>query len=465
MRAAEAAEIVCPLAVSPASLIPGVSDAFGTLLLGSKIYRGLMRWRPDGTLQPDLARAVDVSPDGLTYTFHLRPDVTWHDSGGFSAADVAFSINRFHRSLQPRLRLDRLKSVETPDELTAVLTLSASDDILLRKLDVLSLPIVPQHVHDKPGWALDPRLTLPVGTGPFRVESWADSKLRLVRFEWYAGPKPAIAVISCPVLPDAAARLVLAESPKPLLLAGEAIDLPAIPRLRSLSALAVEGDWSPAVPAMAGLRLNLVAKPLDHMEVRLGLACAIDREMVVRNGWSGLGRVATGPTVASSAGRNDDAVLPEHSLRAAAEHFSSGGLRPDDDGIRARLRFLLPPGAPWQGLFAAVQASLLQAAVELVAEPVAAAEWQARVAAGAYQITGFVADQTGDPALDLAVYEASLPELAPLLASGATCQAEALLVERMPAIWLVEPAIPVVRDKRLHMPDGVLGSFARASLA
>ena len=431
-QAAEPTTVVCPLVGAPKILVPGVSDAFGTRLVGGKIYRGLMRWDAEGVLRPDLAKAVEVSPDGLTHVFHLRQDVSWHDSGGFSADDVAFSVAKFHRVLQPRLSLDRV-TVGTPDPWTVVLSLPAPDGGFLASLDALSLPVVPEHIHNRPGWALDPVQVPPVGTGPFRVERW----LRLVRFEWFAGPKPGLGAIDCPILPDAAARLALAESGTALLLAGDAVDLAAVPRLRSMPALAVDAEYPAGARSIAGLRLNPAAAPLNQPEVRSALAAAINRQAALREGWAGLGRVATGPVV----GRSDGAALPEYSPRAASSALTAAGLRPDDAGIRATLTYLHPGEPPWQALFPMLRASLAQVGVELVAEAVSGVEWARRVEAGGYQVTGVSVAQTGRPAVDLA--------------RGG----------EMAVIWLAEPGVPVVRDRRLKLPGGVLGSFAEAAFA
>src|SRR6201986_281356 len=53
---------------------------------------------------PNLARAFEVSSDGLTYTFHLRPDVLWHDGVKFGARDVIFSMGTMLPQLNPRSR-------------------------------------------------------------------------------------------------------------------------------------------------------------------------------------------------------------------------------------------------------------------------------------------------------------------------------------------------------------------------
>ena len=101
--------------------------------------------------------------------------------------------------------LDRVTAVRAPDPQTVVITLAAPFEPFLRQLDALSAPIVPQHVHDRPGFAVDPRAVLPIGTGPF----WMGERWRLTRFDWFAGPKPALAEIACPVLTDLAARPAL----------------------------------------------------------------------------------------------------------------------------------------------------------------------------------------------------------------------------------------------------------------
>jgi peptide/nickel transport system substrate-binding protein len=61
--------------------------------LVSLVFSGLTRVDEYGQPAPDLAESWEVSPDGLSYTFHLRPDVTWHDGTPFTADDVAFTMS------------------------------------------------------------------------------------------------------------------------------------------------------------------------------------------------------------------------------------------------------------------------------------------------------------------------------------------------------------------------------------
>ena len=102
--------------------------------------------------------------------------------------------------------------------------------------------------------------------------------------------------------------------------------------------------------------------------------------------------------------------------------------------------------------------------VDLVPEAVSEAEWTRRVAAGDYQVTGFHSLQSGDLSLDLAAYQAEVPEVAPMLADR-LAEAAAVLVAAMTRVWLVEPALAVLRDRRLSLPGGVFSDFAAARLS
>jgi peptide/nickel transport system substrate-binding protein len=456
--ASDAGRLVCPLAADPAALVPGVSDAAATRLVGSQIYRGLCRFDADNQPQPDLAQSCTISPDGLTYRFALQPGVTWHDGAPFTAEDVVFSLDRFHRALTPRLPLDRVASFVAVDAQTAVLTLKASFEPWLRQLDALCAPIVPKHVHDRPDWGIDPRRVIPVGTGPFRFDGW----LRLVRFDWYAGPKPALQEIDFPVLPDLAARMTAMASGQPGLLVADAVERAAIQRFRQVEAFAVEGAFPPVASPLVFLKINRTAKPLDDPRVRLALATAINRAAILQEAFLGLGRVATGPARATGAAPPG---LPAYDPRAASTLLTAAGLRPGDDGVRARLRHLVPAGEPWPIIAKRLALALGQIGIDVATETVDAQEWQRRVAAGDYDLAAVQADQTGDPVLDLRPYAGELPPLAALLDAGKLVEAHSLVVADMTALWLVEPAIPVVRDRRLHLPGGIYRSFADATIA
>src|SRR5512138_1667914 len=82
----------------PRSLDPALSTDVPTGRAVSYVFDGLTRFTSDARVEPALAERWDVSPDGLTYTFHLPHGVTFHDGAPFSARNV---IRTFQRALDP----------------------------------------------------------------------------------------------------------------------------------------------------------------------------------------------------------------------------------------------------------------------------------------------------------------------------------------------------------------------------
>ena len=124
------------------------------------------------TISGALAQSFEVSPDKTRYSFKLAPGVKWHDGKPLTAADVKFTIETAKDPKTASVfasRLADVSGIETPDDLTVVLTLSRPNASLL---DVLTkLMILPKHALEgipretlakDPWWS-----TAPVGTGPF----------------------------------------------------------------------------------------------------------------------------------------------------------------------------------------------------------------------------------------------------------------------------------------------------------
>ena len=82
----------------PRSLDPALSTDVPTGRAVSYVFDGLTRFTPDARVEPALAERWTISPDGLTYTFHLRRGVTVHDGTPFTAKQV---VHTFERALNP----------------------------------------------------------------------------------------------------------------------------------------------------------------------------------------------------------------------------------------------------------------------------------------------------------------------------------------------------------------------------
>src|SRR5215210_6201663 len=85
----------------PRSMDPALSTDVPTGRVVSYLFDGLTRFTPDAKVVPGLAKSWDVSPDGITYTFHLRSGVKFHDGSPFSAKHAVAS---FQRVLDPKTK-------------------------------------------------------------------------------------------------------------------------------------------------------------------------------------------------------------------------------------------------------------------------------------------------------------------------------------------------------------------------
>lgn len=86
----------------PQSLDPQVATAANDSRILVNLYEGLVR-NADGTLtlEPALAQSWSISDDGLTYTFHLRENIKFHDGSPFNADAVKFTFERMLDNQHP----------------------------------------------------------------------------------------------------------------------------------------------------------------------------------------------------------------------------------------------------------------------------------------------------------------------------------------------------------------------------
>ncbi len=104
-------------------MLTGAFNSTGQIYqISGKLFDGLMTYDFDLNPQPQLATSWEVSADGRSITFKLRPGVKWHDGTPFTAADVQFSATNIWKALHPRGRSTYryLTDVEIPDALTAI---------------------------------------------------------------------------------------------------------------------------------------------------------------------------------------------------------------------------------------------------------------------------------------------------------------------------------------------------------
>jgi peptide/nickel transport system substrate-binding protein len=282
----------------PSQLVTFDTSAGAEGNVGPKITEGLLWYDFAVNPQPQLAKSWEISPDGLRYTFHLRPNVRWHDGQNFTSADVALSITLL-KQYHPRGRATfaNVQRVDTPDPLTAVLVLAKPAPYLLYALAASESPIVPAHIYSVGDPQQNPHNNNPIGTGPYRYVNWVrGSYIELERNpDYWDAPKPYIDKLVLRVIPDSAARAVAFQNGE-LDIGGEnPVPLPDIARLAAAPHLALTTDGYSYSPAQTQLEFNLDRPYLKDLAVRQAIAHAINREVILRNIWYGYGVIAPAP--------------------------------------------------------------------------------------------------------------------------------------------------------------------------
>jgi peptide/nickel transport system substrate-binding protein len=245
------------------------------------VYAGLVRVTDGGQLAGELASGWSTSPDGLVYTFRLRPQATWHDGQRVTAADVQATIALLQSPSYPGppelAALWRGVRVEAPDPQTVRFTLAQPYTSFI---EACSIAILPAHVFGSDGAAdlrEHPASYSPVGAGPYRLESVTPEGVSLVRHEQYVGPSPYLDRIELRSYPD------VSEAVRAL--ASGAVDGFAGAPPAYLAGLDASGQLVVREAPIQGqqliLYLNNANPTLADPRVRRAIALAIDRRALV----------------------------------------------------------------------------------------------------------------------------------------------------------------------------------------
>lgn len=283
----------------PGHLNPAITTSAPVQQIAASIFNGLVSLDETGTPRPDLAQSWTVAPDGMRVTFTLVPDARWHDGQPVTAEDVKFSFEnllfRFHARTRAGLA-PAVEGIDAPDARTVVFRLRRPHAPLLRQVDVLEAPILPRHVYGEGDANQHPANLRPVGSGPFRFESYRkDDTVVLVRNEGYfkAG-LPHLDRLVFRVIPDANTQVQA-------LLAGEVDYLPRIPAAnvrrvqnRAVTLVDTRGGAGGSNCIMT-IGFNLERPLLADLRVRRAVAAALDREQMLDLILFGRGRVAEAP--------------------------------------------------------------------------------------------------------------------------------------------------------------------------
>lgn len=231
-----------------------------------------------------LAESWDVSEDGRTYTFHLRQGVKFHDGTDFTSEDVLFTFEFLTGAREGSIYVSQyapqIESIEAPDPYTFVVRLHEPwEDFESLLVHHWATKILSKDAVEAAGSAYGSKESGPVGTGPFKFESWdAAGTITLVRNEdyWREG-LPYLDGITYHRIPDGPVRILNVRS-------GD-VDVafqPPLDQLDEVTAGAgdLEAVCAPGNPLVV-IHFNTRTEPFSDVRVRQAVAYGLDRQALV----------------------------------------------------------------------------------------------------------------------------------------------------------------------------------------
>ena len=283
---AQAASLRMAWSQDATGLDPHKQTAFSSLRLLELIYEPLVRLDADLNVVPAIADSWTFTDDGLTLTFKLNPDAKFSDGAQVKSSDVKASFERLldeATAAAARSNFLSIASIDTPDDTTVVFKLSQPDAPILVAMATINAAVVPAA-------AIGTIETTAVGSGPFKLDSWAPNEKEVLspNADW-AGGKVGVDGITISVLPDETAILAsLRAGQTDFALLNDPLVATLVPNEPNLQLNAIPGL------AYNVLQLNPARKPMDDLKVRQAISCAVDRQDVLDTALVGEGKV-TGP--------------------------------------------------------------------------------------------------------------------------------------------------------------------------
>jgi peptide/nickel transport system substrate-binding protein len=265
----------------------------------SCIYEGLTQYEGDTlNVVPCLAESWDLSADKLTYTFHLRTDVKFHDGTKFDAEAAKYNFDRVTVNSTPDMpyasfQFGHVAKVEVVDEYTLEITLDQPYTPFLANCAMIGLAsgmaspkAIQKTVNDRfPAGNIN---NAPCGTGPYKFKKWQKGvSVTLVRNDSYWGTKAPAKQLIFAVKPDSASRM--------LSLIQKEIDVVAVVDTEFIDTLkSTEGVTVPIAPSnnLNYMAFNCTREPFNDPKLREAICHAINVPEMVEALYLGEAEVA-----------------------------------------------------------------------------------------------------------------------------------------------------------------------------
>jgi oligopeptide transport system substrate-binding protein len=286
----------------PSTLDPALVEDSVSAEYVVQIFSGLVTLNSELEVVPDLAERWELSPDGQTYTFFLRPEARFHDGRAVTAADFKYSLER---ACDPRTgssvagvylgdivgarqmlagQADEISGIRVVDDHTLRISIDAPKAYFLAKLTYSTAFVVDRQNTEQSNW-----LQQPNATGPFKLKEYSTERIVLQRNDYYYRDTPKLAEVTF---------LLSGGSPMSMYENGE-LDIVAVgpadvERVRDpANALHAELTMVPQLDIQY-IGFDVTQPPFDDVKVRQAFVLAIDREKITNVVWKGMRAPAQG---------------------------------------------------------------------------------------------------------------------------------------------------------------------------
>ena len=302
---------------------PDSLDCYGTSKnisekMCANIYATLLKFDDDYQIQPYVAKSWDVSDDNLTYTFHLRDDVYFHDGKKMTAEDVVYSMKRSKESPFSEYYLESVGSIEAVDESTVKMVLENPYGAFLNMLCEPFMGIINEESFDALGDAFG---QTPVGSGPYKVIEWVPgTKLVLEANDQFFEGVPPIKNITVKFISDPSTKLIALEN-------GEIDVADSIATNNIISVEQNEDLVMLQTPSSKYyyMGFNNQSDVLKNLKIRQAINYAINKEAVIQIAQDGIAQAASCTISDKAFGYPKDVKVYHYDVDVAKQLLAESG--------------------------------------------------------------------------------------------------------------------------------------------
>ncbi len=315
----------------PTSLNPLIDSSTISATINDVIFDGLVTLTPSGKILPRVAERWTVSEDGLTWLFYLNKKIKFHDGVKLTADDVEFTYTTVlkDKNLKWRTVFKNVESISKIDNYTIKVSLKSPGENFL--FGFYFVGVLPKHMLAGAPYENEKFNRRPVGTGPFKFESWESNKrIMLTANKNYFKGRPNldhIKLLRIPESTDIWKQLELGKidtSYNPMTYE----DYKVLKRSKIISFYRIQDNMNYSII------FNFKKKVFQEKKMRMALNSAIDRKEIIEKALGGNGIECDGvfsPSLFNKASSNE--YNPEISVKLLHE---MGYADTDGDGILER---------------------------------------------------------------------------------------------------------------------------------